>query len=923
MHRDKNSALVAAAILLTATPFARATDYTFTGSAGNWSDPTNWASALVPPSDPASHVIYQGANNTQSNSTLDASRPLWTLNALTLNHTIFNKSYQLSIDPASTLQFAGPNPFLEQLNNTGATISGPINLTNGLTITNSGAGAVTLNGPISGSGPILYTPSTTATLAINGVNSFDGGITLAPTSTGGFANLSIGQPESLGSGNLTLIHPNASGFPQLNVTFQAGSSNTTTINNNIIITDQQPTFGGTSWIQFQAAGVTANHTYNLQHIIATTGADLSFNPIFPGTVTWNLQSFSLNGPSQISGGAALNIASIDESSPSSLSFAGTFNTVHITGPANYSAGTTINLTSLYADAPNALGTGAITLQNAGSNLTLNASAAAQNNITGNNGKIFYNANAAAGGHNLSIGANGTITLAPAVTSLGGDSFNIGANATLVGSTTALALLDRAVGSSTSPNLSLAPGSLLENADGGFPSIQNLGNNADLLVLFAKTTTTNFTLGSGTPWIGLGTTVGNYEGTLTANSNFIIAKGSFSSPSVPFKILVPAANAPVVVTIQSATLAGPSNFSGVDHFDATGRLFLSAANDLGGANSTAPATVNILANATLEVSNASAINGSVFLRAGSTLTIDSAGLTGTGTISRDNQPLTLNLNNTAALSGSQLPANFTQPGDNVLLSLNNIVGLKNLNPAANFILPLSSPLTQADGFSINAGSLAFSTASIGKPRPRSRRTRRQHHPHRLPRCHHLQRRHFRRSHHQHLSKRRLLRQHRCPHHRSGPRQLRRSQPLRRLPRPHRPHQLLQPVHQYHPQRLHPRRLFPRHHLRRKHHPQRRRTRPPRLHLQLHRHQLPQPRHRHRQFHHHQLRPGLQFPLFLQQRDLRPHQPLLRLPRQRHPLLPAPANRLPVVPAYHQRPPPHRKCHSQRFLIRCRVPHHFHR
>ena len=717
MHRDRNSALAAAAILLAAAPFARATDYTFTGSSGNWSDPTNWANATVPINDPTSHVIYQGSNTSLSNSTLDAANPLWILNGITFNQSFSSSNpAQLTIDPASILQFAGPNPFIEQDGGTPVTINGPINLTNGLTIKNTRSGDITLNGPITGTGPLVDARTITSTLSINGVNTFSGGITLAPASNGGFANVSIGQPESLGSGNLTLIHPvSSSGFPQLNVFFQAGTSNATTINNNIVLTDQNPTFNGSTWIQFFSAGVSAPHTYNLQHIIATTPVGIGFASQFGANsslTTWNIQSLSLNGNAQISGNN-FNIASISESSPSSLSLSGTFNTVHFTGPGNYSGGTAINFTSLYADAPNSLGTGPLTLQSSSSHLYLNASSAAQNNITGNNGSIAYNANAAAGGHNLSIGTSGTITIAPTVTSLGADSFTVAPAANLVGNTATLALLDRAIGSATTPNFFPAPGARIENIDGGFPSIQNLGNNADLLPIFNGTTSINFSVGAGTPWQGFGTTAAaTYEATVTANSNFLLAGGWFRCRLIPFKIVVPAGNAPVTVTINGANFNGPSNFSGVDHFDVTGRLFLNAANDLGGANTTAPAPTNILANATLEVASASAINGSVLLRAGSNLTIDSAGLTGTGTISRDNQPLTVDLNNIAALGGSQFHASFIQPGDTVLLPVNNIVGLKNINPAATYALDNSnaSSLSQAEGFNINGGTLTF--VSIG-------------------------------------------------------------------------------------------------------------------------------------------------------------------------------------------------------------------
>ncbi len=116
---------------------------------------------------------------------------------------------------------------------------------------------------------------------------------------------------------------------------------------------------------------------------------------------------------------------------------------------------------------------------------------------------------------------------------------------------------------------------------------------------------------------------------------------------------------------------------------------------------------------LSVSNSLAFNGPVLIHGGSNISISAAGLSGSGLITRDNVPMTIDLASSGALSGAQLTAGFVEAGDTVILSANNIVGLNNVNPAANYLTDVNfsfgQPIAEGSGINLNGGQLTFSGA----------------------------------------------------------------------------------------------------------------------------------------------------------------------------------------------------------------------
>jgi hypothetical protein len=338
---------------------------------------------------------------------------------------------------------------------------------------------------------------------------------------------------------------------------------------------------------------------------------------------------------------------------------------------------------------------------------LNATAAANNNITATtiNNQIFYNANAAAGGHTVS---SNYLEVGPSVTSLGNDTLSIttlGTPGRLAATSQSLAAMTRGV------NLLLAPGSFIDGTDGLVPTINNLGNNADLVLALHPAAPLTLTIGDGTPWGGIaGSIKGSFIGTITPTSNFTLGGGTLGTSATPasFNILSPT---PVVVTavasprFSDAALASSlSDYSGVSVFNVTGTLRLAAANALGGAEGTTPVPVSVLAGGTLSISNADAINAPVTLHSGGGLTISVAGLSGAGAIFRDPGPITVTIGNASALTGSQFTPGFIAPGDMVFLNVSNIVNFTSITPGATFLL--DSTHNQSAGFTLNGGGLRF-------------------------------------------------------------------------------------------------------------------------------------------------------------------------------------------------------------------------
>ncbi len=102
------------------------------------------------------------------------------------------------------------------------------------------------------------------------------------------------------------------------------------------------------------------------------------------------------------------------------------------------------------------------------------------------------------------------------------------------------------------------------------------------------------------------------------------------------------------------------------------------------------------SATVIANNAAALNANVLIHTGGTLIIKAAGLNGTGIISRDSGPITLGLGDPNALQGSEISGSFLVPGDSVRLQASNVVGLKQLNPALNYVIDAPSTTQQGEG-----------------------------------------------------------------------------------------------------------------------------------------------------------------------------------------------------------------------------------
>ena len=111
-------------------------------------------------------------------------------------------------------------------------------------------------------------------------------------------------------------------------------------------------------------------------------------------------------------------------------------------------------------------------------------------------------------------------------------------------------------------------------------------------------------------------------------------------------------------------------------------------------------------ATVIADNVAALNANVLIHTGGTLIIKAAGLNGTGIISRDSGPITLGLDDPKALLGPEISGSFLVPGDSVRLQASNVVGLKQLNPALNYVIDAPSTTQQGEGFNINGGTLFF-------------------------------------------------------------------------------------------------------------------------------------------------------------------------------------------------------------------------
>ncbi|HVV70747.1 MAG TPA: hypothetical protein VHI52_04470, partial [Verrucomicrobiae bacterium] len=504
--------------------------------------------------------------------------------------------------------FTGSNPFIALTGPFPMTVSGLFESDAPLTISNTSNGTFTFSANIIAPQVVLTAGSIHFTVP----NTLPNGITISHGT--GFVNLTIDDDDCLGAGPLTYNFTAPQQSSTLTLPTSIGS-----FNNALIIN----------------APVTGNDTVNL------------FSPNTGTVASWAFPSLTVNGSAGIATQqqGILSIASV--SITGSLRAFGSFNLSNISGTGSLSAdfGTlTLNTANTYlggttalsngsiiANVPGALSTGPVALASL-SQLFLNATAAANADITlapGDTigGSIFYNANAAANGHNLTANS---IALNPNITSLGGDTFAITTNGSITGNAGTFSLLTRG------GNLTLSPGATLIATDGAVPDVQNLGSAADVFFGFTDYHAINVTVGAGTPWAGVS---GTFAGTITANSDFTLSSVYFFA-----NIL---ASSPVHVTItgQSDFSRSLANLSGVSLFTVGNGATLAFESDhvLGGGSNTAPAALDVPAGATLafQGSSSAALNGPVTLHAGSTVNFTyqfSGGLTGSGAISRDSGPI---------------------------------------------------------------------------------------------------------------------------------------------------------------------------------------------------------------------------------------------------------------------------------------------
>ena len=489
----------------------------------------------------------------------------------------------------------------------------------------------------------------------------------------------------------------------------------TAFGRNIVINSSGFASSSTA-VYLAASGATSSHQMIFPSLSVNGPAGIAVAPV-PGTtpdIAWTIQSVQLNGALGIFGAATggngilgninyngtVTLGSLQESSPSSLSV-GANQTVHITGTGAYSGGTNNANGILFADAAHALGTGTVNMTSG--SLTLNATDAAGGNITG--GNVFYNANGAVGGHTVT---GSFVFVGNTITSLSDgsatDQFsNIPA---LQGNSAGLAAFDRGIGGGT-VNISFAPGAVIENTDGTVPTVQHLGANADLVLGLGSPSALSTTLGLGTPWHGVSASA--YRGTITALSDILLNGVYVGGTDSSFQILNAPGGSPVNVTLQGTLALSSANLTGVSSFSATATSTLTADNALGGGAGSSAVPMDVSSNVNLTVASSAAINAPTMFHGGSTLTIQSAGLSGSGVLSRDAASMSFGLANPNALSGPQL-AGLIHPGDSVILEASDIQNLNTLDSTTTFLLT-DGTITQSGTLSINGGGIA-----IGAPSP---------------------------------------------------------------------------------------------------------------------------------------------------------------------------------------------------------------
>ncbi|HVX84680.1 MAG TPA: hypothetical protein VH253_07675 [Phycisphaerae bacterium] len=658
--------------------------FTYTGN-GNWSDPNNWKSQLVPPNDPATAVIFTPTGSGAITSTLDASRNSWQINSLTLNRSS-NNSSSIATAPGSSLAFVGSNPFINAASAFATSISGNISSSSQLTLTGTSAtSATTISADVNAPGLLI----TSGNFLLSGNNTLTDGVTVDASGFSG-ARLGIASSNALGDGplNITLAKNGGNAYVQLTT----GSGSSQTFSAPINVTAEA---GTTAMARFTASSYANPYQFIFPSLSVAGPAKISFESNgVPSSVGMTFNAVALNGNATLEGNFTLsNVSGAGGLTVTNSAFAPKSAVILQTANSFTGGITTGGFTTLIANATGSLGAGPYQI-GAASTLVLNASAAANSDIDASLATVQYNANGAAGGHLISAVG---LSFGSAVTSLGGDTFNLAHTEYLSGNSTALALLTR------NANITIGPGTQIENTDGVLPTINNLGTDADLILALHTTSPFNVNIGAGTPWGGIaGGRGGSYVGTVTALSNFSLSGGTLGDGSAgSFNIL---ASTPVVVTGNGAVLKSPlSDYSGVASFDVTGNLLLQSANALGGGNGSSPVPLSVESAGNLTINNSQAINGNLTLHAGSILAINAPGLTGSGVISRDPGGVTFAIENAAAFSGSQLTPSIITSADTVILGVTDWAMLPSLNPAATYVVPMPFS-TQSAGFNLNGGTL---------------------------------------------------------------------------------------------------------------------------------------------------------------------------------------------------------------------------
>ncbi len=348
---------------------------------GSWGSPGNWTSAGIP-GNPGDTATFGTSATGAANVTLDGSR---TVGQITFNNSV---SYTLSQGTSGTLTIndtndpAGVNPAINvTLGN--HTISAPVSLFNGVTITTSDNTSLTVSalGSISGTGPL--TKAGNGALVLSNTNTYTGSTTIL-------------------AGSVTLN--TASAVP-------AGSEidmgNTTA--DNVIAS----LFVGTSGLTITNSIVT-NHDDSGMDNVRVIGTSFA-----SGSATFS-------GPLTLNGGALLS-ANVG----TTLVYSGLISTGSDTsGDAKFDVLANSNGSLGTVVLPNANTYAGITAVDAGTLVLGNSSAASSGNIfVGNGGGGFAATNAA-----LLANADGLNITNPIITNKADDGTNLGTGTRTIGGT---------------------------------------------------------------------------------------------------------------------------------------------------------------------------------------------------------------------------------------------------------------------------------------------------------------------------------------------------------------------------------------------------------------------------------------------------------------------------------------------------------